>query len=158
MKPNHLITPSGLAQLKEKRRALEQRLVETQQKDRGGTTSWGGSFEKERLQNELYLINEQLDQINEQIENSVVVQEALISQNKPTVIDFGSKALLIINTEEVTYTFLGEAEADPAKGIISITSPLGSALKGKKPGDVVTVPIASGTLTVTVFELLDVQE
>ncbi|MCA9390609.1 GreA/GreB family elongation factor, partial [candidate division WWE3 bacterium] len=106
----------------------------------------------------LYLINEQLDQINEQIENSVVVQEALISQNKPTVIDFGTKALLIINTEEVTYTFLGEAEADPAKGIISITSPLGSALKGKKPGDVVTVPIASGTLTVTVFELLDVQE
>ena len=47
--------------------------------------------------------------------------------------------------EEVSYTILGEEEADVATGSISITSPVARALLGKGEGDSVTVRIPKGT-------------
>ncbi len=49
------------------------------------------------------------------------------------------------NDESVSYTILGEEEANVADGSISITSPVARALLGKGEGDVVTVRIPKGT-------------
>ncbi len=49
------------------------------------------------------------------------------------------------NDEKVTYTILGEEEADLTNGSISITSPVARALLGKEEGDSVTVRIPKGT-------------
>jgi transcription elongation factor GreA len=46
---------------------------------------------------------------------------------------------------QVTYTILGEDEADVAQGQISITSPVARALLGKAVGDAVTVRVPKGT-------------
>lgn len=48
-------------------------------------------------------------------------------------------------TEEV-FTVVGSAEADPSRGRISNESPLGRALLGRKPGDVVQVQTPGGRL------------
>lgn len=46
--------------------------------------------------------------------------------------------------ESRTYTLLGPDEADPAKGSISVLSPVGRALLGKYEGDEVAVDVPRG--------------
>jgi len=53
-----------------------------------------------------------------------------------------------------TYTILGSAEADPALGIISHNSPIGSALMGRKIGDQVTVPLKDKVL---IYKIIKIQ-
>lgn len=55
--------------------------------------------------------------------------------------------------EEVTYRILGVDEADLARGIISISSPLARSLVGKQVGDEVTVRMPGGDRT---YEVLDI--
>ncbi|MFW6365228.1 MAG: GreA/GreB family elongation factor [Spirochaetota bacterium] len=45
---------------------------------------------------------------------------------------------------ELEFTFVSEAETDPSAGKISISTPYGQALAGKKIGDVVEVNIPAG--------------
>lgn len=55
--------------------------------------------------------------------------------------------------EEITYVLVSEMEADFAQGKISITSPVGSALLGKKKGSTVSVKAPAGTLK---YKILDI--
>lgn len=59
----------------------------------------------------------------------------------------GSKVTLLdLDFEdELTVTLVGSFEADPARDLISITSPLGAALLGKSVEDVVEVEAPAGT-------------
>ncbi len=68
---------------------------------------------------------------------------------------FGHSVRLVdIETDErVSYTILGEEEADVAKGCISVVSPVARALLGKSVGDCVTVLIPKGTRQ---FEILEI--
>ena len=52
-----------------------------------------------------------------------------------------------------TFTILGPDEATPAKGSISLLSPVGQALLGREAGDEVTVDIPRGRVT---YEILSV--
>ena len=56
--------------------------------------------------------------------------------------------------EEVEYTIVGSAEADPMNFRISNESPVGKGLIGKKVGDVVEVNVPDG---VSKFEVLDIR-
>lgn len=55
--------------------------------------------------------------------------------------------------EELTYTILGEEEADAANGTISISSPIARALLGKGVGDSVTVSVPKGTRELEILEI-----
>jgi transcription elongation factor GreA len=54
---------------------------------------------------------------------------------------------------EVTYTLVGEDEADVEKRLLSVTSPVGRALIGKEPDDEVVVVVPSGTRTYEIREI-----
>ncbi len=56
--------------------------------------------------------------------------------------------------EQLSYTILGEEEADAANGKISVNSPVARALLGKEVGDAVTVRIPKGTRE---FEILEIR-
>ena len=56
--------------------------------------------------------------------------------------------------ERVTYTILGEEEADAANGKISVSSPVARALLGKEVGDRVSVRVPKGTRE---FEILEIR-
>lgn len=62
------------------------------------------------------------------------------------LVQVGTKVqyLDIEENEEYTFQIVGTAEADFNKNKISIESPVGQALNGKKPGDVVTVKTPKG--------------
>src|SRR5258708_18324846 len=49
-----------------------------------------------------------------------------------------------------TYHLVGAVESDPSAGRISVDSPVGRALVGKKKGDRITVSVPSGTLTLSI--------
>jgi len=55
---------------------------------------------------------------------------------------------------ERRYTLVAAEEADPSVGKISIHSPVGRGLIGKKAGDKVTIEIPSGKVNWTILEIL----
>ncbi len=68
---------------------------------------------------------------------------------------FASKVLLenLDSEEEVIYMIVGQEESDISKGRISVSSPLGKALLGKKPGDEVVLQAPGGKRS---YEILDI--
>ena len=67
---------------------------------------------------------------------------------------FGTKVLLenIDTGEEVEYQLVGPDESDIGNGRISVSSPLGRAILGKKPGDELTLEVPGGK---RIYELVD---
>ena len=68
---------------------------------------------------------------------------------------FGSRVLLenIDTGEEVEYQLVGTDESDINNGRISISSPLGRAILGKRPGDELTLEVPGGK---RMYELVDI--
>lgn len=71
------------------------------------------------------------------------------------IIRFASRVLLenLDSEEEIEYMIVGPDEADIKKGKISVSSPLGSALIGKKPGDEAEVQAPGGK---RIYEIIDI--
>ena len=57
------------------------------------------------------------------------------------------------NKQEMTYTLVAENEADLKAGKISVDSPIGKGLLGKKKGEKAEIKIPSGKIT---FEIIDI--
>ena len=80
-------------------------------------------------------------------EIQAILQNAKIISDKPkntSNVSLGAKVTILDlsdNTEE-TYTIVGTVEANPAAGLISNASPLGSALISHSVGDEVTIRVA----------------
>lgn len=68
---------------------------------------------------------------------------------------FGHKVLLenVDTGEDVAYQLVGPDESDIERGRISISSPLGRAILGKKPGDELTLEAPGGK---RVYELVEI--
>ena len=68
---------------------------------------------------------------------------------------FGSRVVLenIETGQGVEYQLVGPDESDVENGRISITSPLGKAILGKKPGDELLVKVPGGK---RIYELVDI--
>ena len=86
------------------------------------------------------------------LKNAVVVDESEIPKD---VVSVGSKVKVkdYEFDEEVEYSIVGSAEADPMNFKISNESPVGSALIGKKIGEIVEVQIPDG---VNKFEIVGI--
>ncbi len=55
--------------------------------------------------------------------------------------------------EELEYKILGTTESNPAKGVISNHSPVGSALIGRKVGDKISVKLPTGVVNYKILEI-----
>jgi transcription elongation factor GreA len=72
-----------------------------------------------------------------------------------------SKVLVLSNVKiknqsngmELNYRLVAESEADLKTGKISVTSPIGKGLLGKKVGDVAEITVPNGVLQ---FEILEI--
>ena len=54
---------------------------------------------------------------------------------------------------EMKYTLVAESEADLKSGKISVTSPIGKGLLGKKVGEIAEIKVPNGTLNFEVLEI-----
>jgi len=100
------------------------------------------------------------DAKNEQarLEGRIIELEQLLSRAKlidrvqSDVATLGSVVRLAINNgREVEYTIVGAFEADPSAKRISNESPVGKALLGHKPGDMVMVSTPGGVKEYTIL-------
>lgn len=73
----------------------------------------------------------------------------------PDRVLFGTTVVLedLDSGDEVTYTLVGEDEADIGQALLSVKSPVGRALIGKRVDDAVTVNVPSGTKQYEVREI-----
>ena len=86
------------------------------------------------------------------IRRAVIIDESKIDSN---VVTIGS--IVKVNDmdfeEEVEYTIVGSAEADPYEGKISNESPLGEALLGAKKGNTVEVNAPAGIMKYKILSI-----
>ncbi len=91
------------------------------------------------------------------LQERISASEVIDLENRPVSdrIVFGSRVTIedLDTSEQKKYTILGQDDADVARGVISVTSPLGKALIGKQLNDVVEVKTPEG---VREYEVLDV--
>ena len=83
---------------------------------------------------------------------AVVIDESQLGTDKVLIL---SKVKLknVANGMEVEYTIVAENEADLKARKISVESPIGKGLLGKKIGEIAEIEVPSGTMK---FEVLDI--
>ncbi|MBQ6895085.1 MAG: transcription elongation factor GreA [Clostridia bacterium] len=97
-------------------------------------------------------MEKRIGELEEMIKNAQVVDVDAVGTDtvsilsKVTVYDADME-------EEETYTIVGTTEADPDANKISDESPIGTALLGKKKGDVVTVETPGGSFELKIIEI-----
>jgi transcription elongation factor GreA len=90
-------------------------------------------------------------------EDKLARAQIIETQSGPSgKVQFGATVVLSDSeTEEiVTYRIVGEDEADPKEGMISVTAPVAQALMSKEVGDEVTVKAPKGARE---FEILEIR-
>lgn len=98
-------------------------------------------------------MEQRITTIENMLKNAQIVSEDDV---KTDAISIGSKVKIfdIEFEEEMEYTIVGSTEANPDDGKISDESPIGTALLGKKVGDVVDVELPNGeTIQFKVLEI-----
>ena len=91
-----------------------------------------------------------------ELEYKVAAADIIDTKNLPKdKAVFGSRVVLenIETGEDVEYQLVGPDESNIEAGRISISSPLGRAIIGKKPGDELTIQVPGGRRS---YELVDI--
>jgi transcription elongation factor GreA len=98
-------------------------------------------------------IEGRINEVTYKISSADVIDPEALSREK---VVFASRVVLEnIDTEEsVEYQVVGPDEADIEKGTISVSSPLGKAMIGKKPGDEITIQAPGGKRCYELVEIL----
>lgn len=78
----------------------------------------------------------------------------LIEVSASDAVGIGSSVTLVNSEREMTYQFVGDLEANPSEKKLSLLSPIGKAVEGKKVGDEVTVQTPSGSIIYTIKEIV----
>ncbi len=89
------------------------------------------------------------------IENMLRNAEVIDSGNVTDTVSIGN-TIKIFDAEfqeEIEYTLVGSAEADPFNGKISNESPIGAAIIGHKVGDTVEVDTPDGVISLKILEI-----
>lgn len=94
-----------------------------------------------------------ISKMEELLSTSRVVDESKIDTSKVAILS-KIKIRNLSNKQEVTYTLVAENEADLKAGKISVTSPIGKGLLGKKIGETAEILVPSGKMT---FEIISIE-
>ncbi len=98
------------------------------------------------------MVAAQISEIEDTLARAEVIDVSKLSGDR---IVFGATVTLadVDSGDEVVYQIVGDHEAEPKNGKISVSSPIARSIIGKNVGDEVQVRIPTGTRN---FEILDV--
>ena len=90
------------------------------------------------------------------LEKIIENYELIDKEENPDCVLLGSEVLIkdMKSKKECKYTILDYVESEPDCGKISISSPIGRALLGKKKGDLVEVRVPAGNIK---YKILDIE-
>jgi transcription elongation factor GreA len=93
-----------------------------------------------------------ISKMEELLSNARLIDESKLDPNKVSVLS-KVKIRNAKNKQEMTYTLVAENEADLKSGKISVGSPIGKGLLGKKVGELAEVTTPGGIIN---FEILNI--
>ena len=91
------------------------------------------------------LLEAKINQLEGELVNARVMDEGTIDTSKVSILTKVTVTNLT-NKKQMTYHLVSEKEADLKVGKISVTSPIGKGLLGKRIGEVANVNVPAGTL------------
>jgi len=97
-------------------------------------------------------IEGRISELESKLGNAQIIDPKLLDADGRAV--FGATVDVESGGEAATWQIVGEDEADIKAGRISVTSPIGRALIGKEPGEVVEVQTPGGLKR---YEIIDVR-
>lgn len=100
--------------------------------------------EYDEAKNDQAFLEGRIIQLENMLKNASIVDETEIPKD---IINVGSQVKVkdYEFDEEIEFLIVGSAESDPMENKISNESPVGSALMGKKVGEIVEVQVPDGT-------------
>lgn len=151
-----VLTYEGLKKLEDELQDLKvvrRKDVAAKIKEARGQGDLSENAEYDAAKEEQAEIESRIVMLEKMLRNAEVIDEEEINTG---IVSIGNKIKLYDEDfeEEVVYTIVGSAEADPELGRISNESPLGISLLGRKVGDVAEVEAPDGVLK---FKILEIQ-
>ena len=149
------LTPDGKARLTEelnnlihvRRQEVADRIRQAREEAHGDS---GDSTAYEEAKEELALIEQRISELEHTLAEVEVVPET----GKHTEVSIGCHVIVHDDDgEQEEYIVVDHAEADPRRGRISQTSPVGAALFGKHAGDHVDVATPAGVRRLKIVEI-----
>lgn len=98
------------------------------------------------------LLERKIAKLEEALGNARIVDESKLDSSKVLILS----QVKIRNTDnkaEMIYQLVSENEADIKAGKISVDSPIGKGLLGKKKGDVVKIEVPNGKMKFEIIEI-----
>ena len=98
------------------------------------------------------LLEMRISKMEQVYSNARLIDESQLDVTKVMVLS-NVKIKNLTTLAEMKYTLVAESEADIKTGKLSVTSPIGRGLLGKKVGEIAEISVPNGTLK---FEILEV--
>ena len=98
------------------------------------------------------LLELRISKLEEVLSNARIVNESDIDHSKVLILSTVDVKNLSSNSN-MTYTLVAESEADLTKGKISVNSPIGKGLLGKKKGEKVIISVPSGKIELQIMKI-----
>lgn len=98
------------------------------------------------------LLEMKIAKMEELVSNARIIDESTLDVSKALVLST-VRIKNQTNGMELKYTLVAESEADLKTGKISVTSPIGKGLLGKKVGEIAEISVPNGKLN---FEILEI--
>lgn len=141
-----LLTKEGLSRLEdelEHLKTVKRREVADRIKQALAFGDISENSEYDDAKNEQAFIESRIVKLEKMLRNARLISEDDIQTE---VVGLGSRVKLrdLEYQDEFEYMIVSSAEADPGEAKISDESPVGEALIGKKPGDVIEVEVPAG--------------
>lgn len=98
------------------------------------------------------LLELEISKLEETLSNARIIDVTKLDTSKVLVLST-VKIKNLNNSASMEYKLVAQSEADLAKGKISVDSPIGKGLLGKKVGDIAEISIPNGNVK---FEILEI--
>lgn len=133
-----------LAALKKKKPILAKEVT-----DLATLGDFSENFEYQQAKHELRRVTNKILVLQHRIDSAIIIEST-----QSDVVEIGNTVTVVSDSgKQQTYTILGSSEVKLARGIISHTSPIGSALLGASLGDTVTIQLPTKTTTLQVVAI-----
>ena len=150
-----ILTPEGYRRLKEeidylstkKREEVAERIKESRY---FGDISENSEYDDAK--NEQAMLEQRIFALEEKLRSAIVIDAKDV---KTDTVGVGTKVTLqdMQRSDVLQYSLVGSAEANPAQHKLSNESPVGRAIMGHVPGDVVEVTVPQGVMRLKIIAI-----
>ena len=98
------------------------------------------------------MLEMEISKLGETLSNARIIDESKLDSSK-ILIHSTVKIKNLVNSATMEYKLVAQSEANLAQGKISVDSPIGKGLLGKKNGDIAEIAIPNGNVK---FEILEI--